>query len=115
MALLWRDFLYLQPGDGTVLAPSHCDAVESATQKESGGVLSRSPKNEKSNLTATLCEPIAQMPGPSKSWGRKERAGWQQWWGRGRNTIPEKQTKPSQPIELEILKKKHPACQTTTR
>ena len=36
----------MQPGDGTVLAPGHCDAVESATQKEIGGVLSRSPKNE---------------------------------------------------------------------
>ena len=55
MALLWRDFLCVPPGDGTVLAPGHCDAVESATQKEIGGVLSRSPKNEKSNLTATLC------------------------------------------------------------
>ena len=69
----------MRPGYGTLLAPGCCDAVESATQKENGGVLGRSPKNEKSNLTTTLCEPIAQMPGPSKSWGRKERVGWQQW------------------------------------
>ena len=45
----------MQPGDGTMLAPGRCDAVESATQKEIGGVLSRSPKNKKSNLTATIC------------------------------------------------------------
>ena len=56
-----------QPGDSTELAPRCCDAVESATQKENGGVLGRSPKNEKSNLTATLCEPITQTSGPSKS------------------------------------------------
>ena len=36
------------------LAPRRCDAVESATQKENGGVLCRSPKNKKI-LTATLC------------------------------------------------------------
>ena len=45
----------MQLGDGTVLAPGHCDAVESATQKEIGGMLSRSPKNENCNWTATLC------------------------------------------------------------
>ena len=50
MALLWRDFLCVRPGDGTVLAPGQCDAVESATQKEIGGVLSRSPKNKKKQL-----------------------------------------------------------------
>ena len=58
------------------LAPRRCDAVESATQKENGGVLGRSPKNKKSNLTATLCEPITQMPGPSyHGGGRKGQAG----------------------------------------
>ena len=30
-----------------LLAPERCDAVESATQKENGGVLGGSPKNEK--------------------------------------------------------------------
>ena len=45
----------MRPGDVTMLAPGRCDAVESATQKEIGGVLSRSPKNKKCNLTATLC------------------------------------------------------------
>ena len=34
--------------------PDACVAFRSATQKEDRGVLSRSPKNEKSNLTATL-------------------------------------------------------------
>ena len=72
-------------------------------------MLGRSPKNEKSNLTATLCEPITQMPGPSYHGGVRERAGWQQWWGIGHKTILDKRTKPSQTIELEIMKKKHPA------
>ena len=30
-----------------LLAPGRCDALESATQKENGGMLGRSPKNEK--------------------------------------------------------------------
>ena len=64
-----------RPGDGTSWLPDACDAVESATQKENGGVLSRSPKNEKSNLTATLCEPITQKPGPSYHRGNT-RKGW---------------------------------------
>ena len=68
LSLLW-------PGDGTQLAPGRCDAVESATQKENGGVLGRSPKNEKSNLTATLCEPITQKPGPSYQRGVKGKGG----------------------------------------
>ena len=74
MALLWRIYP-LRPGDGTRLAPRRCDAVESATQKENGGVLGRSPKNEKSNLTATLCEPITQKPGPSYHRGVKGKGG----------------------------------------
>ena len=65
-----------RPGDGTSWLLYACVALESATQKENGGVLGRSPKNKKSNLTATLCEPITQMPGPSyHGGGRKERAG----------------------------------------
>ena len=74
----------MRPGNGTVLAPGRCDAVESATQKEIGGMLSRSPKNEKSNLTATLCEPITQKPGPSYhrevkgKGGLAKMAGWRQ-------------------------------------
>ena len=36
-----------RPGDGTELAPRRCDAVESATQKENGGMLGGSPKNKK--------------------------------------------------------------------
>ena len=74
IALLWR-VSFLQLGDGTLLAPRRCDAVESATQKENGGVLGRSPKNEKSNLTATLCEPITQKPGPSYHRGVKGKGG----------------------------------------
>ena len=62
-------------GDGTLLASGCCDAVESATQKEIGGVLSRSPKNKKSNLIATLCEPITQKPGPPYHRGIKGKGG----------------------------------------
>ena len=64
-----------RPGDGTSWLPDACVAVESATQKENGGVLGRSPKNEKSNLTATLCEPITQKPGPSYHRGVKGKGG----------------------------------------
>ena len=35
--------------------PDACVPFRSATQKENGGVRSRSPKNEKSNMTAILC------------------------------------------------------------
>ena len=107
MALLWRIYPY-HPGDGTWLAPRRCDAVESATQKENGGVLSGSPKNEKSNLTATLCQPIAQSQTPHIIGEKKGLGGWQQWWGKGSKTIPAKQTK-TQTNEMEILKKKHSA------
>ena len=73
MALLWRNEPY-SPGDGTA-GTRHCDAVESATQKENGGVLGRSPKNKKSNLTATHCEPITQKPGSSYHRGVKGKGG----------------------------------------
>ena len=45
----------LRPGGGTAGSRTLVLLFRSATQKENGGVLSRSPKNEKSNLTATLC------------------------------------------------------------
>ena len=47
MALLWRMFLYVREAVLVAEISDACDAVESATQKENGVVLGRSPKNEK--------------------------------------------------------------------
>ena len=54
-----------------LLAPGRCDAVESATQKENGGVLGLSPKM-KSNMTATLYKPMIKKPAPRMG----KRIGW---------------------------------------
>ena len=58
-------------------------------------------------MTATLCKPIVKKPAPRM--GKKDWVARRQWWGNGSKTIPVIQTKPSTPIDMEILKKKTPA------